>query len=93
MAPIDAMNRGQRKRHCRNRRAHQDKGHPPPDRCAQPVRERSDVGLNDQRGNVVERHDKADDVRLKMKTLLQKDGHEGVVHCPQHADAKETEAK
>jgi hypothetical protein len=85
--------RHERKRDCRNRRADEDERHPPPDGRADSIRKRADGRLDEQRSNVVQRHDKANEARLEAETLRKKNRHKGVIDRPQHADAEKAKAE
>ncbi len=77
----------------RHRRADQDERHPPADGRTQPVRPGADRRLDQQGGDVIERHEEADPGRGETEFIRQEERHESVVHAPDDTDAEETKAK
>ena len=83
----------QAKGHRADRRADQDEGHAPPDGRAQAVRPGAHRRLDEQRGDVIQGHEEADQRRRQPELVRQEERHEGVVHPPDDADAEKTEAE
>ena len=74
-------------------RADEDEWHAPPDGRAQLVGPRAHGRLDEQRGDVVQRHEEADERGREMELLGEEDRDEGVVYAPDHAHAEKAEAE
>jgi hypothetical protein len=71
--------------------ADQDERHAAADGRAQAVGPGTDGRLDEDRRNVVEGHEKANQDRRETELVGEEKRHEGVVHRPDHTDAEETE--
>jgi hypothetical protein len=69
------------------------KGMRRPNRRAQAVRPGTHRRLDEQRGDVIQRHKEADPDRRQVKAVGQEQRHEGVIGAPDHADAKKTKTQ
>jgi hypothetical protein len=82
--------RDQTKGYGANRCANEDKWHAAPYWRAQAVRPGADRRLDEQGGDIVQRHKETDPDRGQVKTVGQKQRHKGVINAPYHTDAKKT---
>jgi hypothetical protein len=73
--------------------ADEDEGHAAANRRAQAVRPGAHRRLDQQRGDVIQRHKEADPDRRQVKAVGQEQRHEGVIGAPDYANAKKTKTQ